>query len=72
MKLKTFMSLCAVAVFFGCADEKPMAPNAPNIVFILADDASWKHFGVYGSSAVNTPNIDKMAKRRDFCLKMPL
>ena len=53
MKLKTFMSLCAVAVFFGCADEKPMAPNAPNIVFILADDASWKHFGVYGSSAVN-------------------
>ena len=62
MKLKTFMSLCAVAVFFGCADEKPMTPNAPNIVFILADDASWKHFGVYGNSAVNTPNIDNMAK----------
>ena len=46
MKLKTFISLCALAVFFGCTGEKPMAPNAPNIVFILADDASWKHFGV--------------------------
>lgn len=31
----------------------------PNILFALADDAS--HFGVYGHSFVNTPNIDHVA-----------
>ena len=38
-----------------------MFSGTPKIVFILADDASWKHFGVYGCNAVNTPNVDKMA-----------
>jgi len=34
----------------------------PNILFIIADDASWKHFGAYGSKVARTPNIDKLAK----------
>ena len=34
----------------------------PNIVFIIADDASWKHFGAYGNTQIKTPNIDKLAE----------
>ncbi|MEO0338276.1 MAG: sulfatase-like hydrolase/transferase [Bacteroidota bacterium] len=34
----------------------------PNIVFIIADDASWKHFGTYGTQGINTPNLDRLAK----------
>lgn len=33
----------------------------PNILFIIADDASFDHFGVNGCTWVNTPNIDKIA-----------
>lgn len=37
------------------------APNRPNVLFCIADDAS-PHFGVYGCSWVSTPNIDRVAK----------
>lgn len=33
----------------------------PNILFIIADDAS-PHFGAYGCSWVKTPNIDRLAR----------
>ncbi|MFT5166289.1 MAG: acetyl esterase/lipase [Saprospiraceae bacterium] len=33
-----------------------------NIIFVIADDASWKHYGAYGSKEVNTPHIDKLAR----------
>jgi len=35
----------------------------PNIVWIVAEDTSAAHFGCYGETTVNTPNIDAMAKR---------
>lgn len=34
----------------------------PNIVFIIADDLSWKHLGAYGSEELLTPNIDRLAR----------
>lgn len=33
----------------------------PNILFAVADDASWKHFGAYGIGWVDTPAFDKVA-----------
>lgn len=33
----------------------------PNIVFIIADDASWKHFGAYGTKGIHTPHLDRLA-----------
>lgn len=33
----------------------------PNIVFVIADDMSWKHLGAYGSDELHTPNIDRLA-----------
>jgi hypothetical protein len=36
-------------------------PNAPNILFALADDWSWPHAGVYGDPVVKTPVFDRVA-----------
>ena len=35
--------------------------DRPNILFIIADDASYQHFGANGSSWVNTPGYDRVA-----------
>jgi arylsulfatase A-like enzyme len=40
------------------ADEAPR----PNILFCIADDASWPHFGAYGCRWVKTPAIDRLAQ----------
>lgn len=37
------------------------AMTRPNILFVIADDAS--HFGCYGHTFVNTPNIDRVARQ---------
>ena len=60
--LKHINILCLSLLFFSCTAEHEKIANGPNIVFILADDASWKHFGAYGSNDVKTPHIDKMAQ----------
>lgn len=35
--------------------------DRPNILFIIADDASYPHFGANGSTWVNTPGFDRVA-----------
>jgi N-sulfoglucosamine sulfohydrolase len=37
------------------------AEDRPNIVFVLADDWSWPHAGVYGDRTIRTPNFDRVA-----------
>ncbi|MCK4921353.1 MAG: BNR-4 repeat-containing protein, partial [Bacteroidales bacterium] len=36
--------------------------EGPNILLIIGDDISWKHFGCYGSDWINTPSVDALAK----------
>jgi N-sulfoglucosamine sulfohydrolase len=38
------------------------AAQQPNILFIIADDASRDSMGVYGSTYVETPNFDRIAR----------
>ena len=63
MNNKFIMIITSIFMIISCSKNKKVNFNSPNIVFIIADDASWKHFGVYGCKDLKTPNIDKMASR---------
>ena len=38
------------------------ASERPNILFLIADDASRDSFGAYGAKYVKTPHFDRLAK----------
>ncbi len=39
-----------------------LAPDVPNVLFVIADDWSWLHAGAYGDEVIRTPNIDRVAR----------
>jgi len=45
------------------AQSNNPAAGRPNLVFILADDLGWRDTGLYGSTFLETPNIDRLAQR---------
>lgn len=49
--------LCAI---LGCLPAS--SSEAPNIIFIMADDQGYADLGCYGSEHIRTPNIDRMAR----------
>jgi N-sulfoglucosamine sulfohydrolase len=53
-------SIILLTGFSGCQPAQKKAPK-PNILFAIADDASWKHFGAYGCDWVKTPAFDRVA-----------
>jgi arylsulfatase A-like enzyme len=59
-------SLClALAVMALCRLGVPAqgpAPRRPNILFAIADDASWPHMSAYGCRFVKTPGFDRVAR----------
>jgi arylsulfatase A-like enzyme len=44
------------------AHAQPASPDAPNIVFIMADDLGYGDLGAYGQQKIDTPNLDRMAR----------
>ena len=55
------LALCLCISFAVAAAAEPAAPTVtPNVLFIIADDASC-HFGAYGCSWAKTPHIDALA-----------
>lgn len=62
MNTKIFIPFIFSLFLIACQKYSETSNEKPNIVFIVADDASWLHFGCYGSHEVNSPNIDKLAK----------
>ena len=51
--------LTFVFVLFTCATQ---AAERPNIVWIIPDDMS-ANFSCYGETAIETPNVDRLAAR---------
>lgn len=46
-------------LFFGCV----ASADRPNVLLIIADDASQDSFGVYGSTDISTPAFDDIARQ---------
>ena len=61
--MKTYY-LIFLSLFFVSSTYKTSqkATKKPNILFCIADDATWKHMSAYGATFVNTPAFDKIAK----------
>ncbi len=58
MRLMRFHVFCASLALAASIS----AQERPNILFCIADDASWAHFGAYGCNWVNTPGFDRIAR----------
>ncbi len=50
----------ALVVFVGLTFTALVAPQKPDVLFVLADDLGWKDVGFHGSD-IATPNLDKLA-----------
>src|SRR4051812_47821682 len=51
-----------ILMVVGVAASSARAADKPNILFAIADDATFAHFSAYGCPFVNTPNFDRIAK----------
>ncbi|MDD2381338.1 MAG: sulfatase [Mariniphaga sp.] len=61
--LSTVLILHFIVVLATTGCKSPAEqPGRPNILFAIADDASWKHFGAYGCNWVKTPAFDRIAR----------
>lgn len=64
MQTKSLILLIFFAgvIFTGCKKNSD-SEKKPNILFAIADDATWKHFGAYGCTWVKTPAFDRIASQ---------
>lgn len=58
LPLATALPLLALT---GCGEKRDAARQRPNIIFLYADDLGIGDLGCYGATAVETPNIDRLA-----------
>lgn len=58
-----FPSALLSIILVGCNTNKIEETKRPNILFAIADDASFPHMGAYGSDLVKTPAFDRVAKQ---------
>jgi N-sulfoglucosamine sulfohydrolase len=50
-------------LLFSCNyPQKTESPPRPNILFAIADDASFPHMSAYGTTWVNTPHFDRVGQ----------
>ncbi|TWT84288.1 Arylsulfatase [Planctomycetes bacterium CA13] len=63
MNRNTMRRLVMLVMILGAFATDSFAADKPNILFAIADDATWRHFGAYGCEFVETPNFDRVAKQ---------
>ncbi|WP_242120559.1 sulfatase family protein [Aestuariivivens sediminicola] len=51
----------AGSILYACQSKASEPVKKPNILFCLADDATWKHMSAYGTDWIATPAFDKVA-----------
>ncbi|MFH4969497.1 sulfatase [Gaetbulibacter sp. M240] len=63
--LKFYFTVLSLAlgssILFACQSKETEPVKKPNILFCLADDATWKHMSAYGTDWINTPAFDSIA-----------
>ena len=60
---KFLLLLFSMSSFLWGKISTQLQAQKPNILFCIADDASFEHFGANGCSWVKTPNFDKIASQ---------
>jgi len=61
LKNNTHLRLLLFFIAFVASTTTIYPKESPNIVIILADDLGYGDLGCYGSTEIQTPNIDKLA-----------
>ena len=59
--LHNAMAAASVLGFSACIRKTEETAKHPNILFCIADDATWKQMGAYGCGWVKTPAFDRVA-----------
>ena len=62
-KIENFKYLAFVPAALAYANGNAAKNTKPNIIFILADDMSYRDLSCYGQKRYKTPNIDELAAR---------
>lgn len=62
MNRREFIKQTAVATVAMPSLLRAQSDDRPNIVLFLADDMTWRDCGVYGSTEVQTPNLDRLSR----------
>jgi len=58
---RLFAAVIALSLFSQVSTAQDQQER-PNILFCIADDATWKHFGAYGCDWIDTPGFDRVAE----------
>ena len=67
--MRRFVTLTLIPAFFLCmintvtSSIAAASQKLPNIVFNIADDLGYQELGCYGQKWIQTPNIDRIAKK---------
>lgn len=56
----SLISLSITALLVSCSNKQEV--KQPNILFCIADDASFPHMGAYGTKWISTPGFDEVAR----------
>lgn len=57
------LAMCLLACFaFAGEAAEAAGDEKPNVIIIFTDDQGYEDLGVFGATAIKTPNIDKMAR----------
>lgn len=55
--------ICGVVLMLSyCSPPPYQEPEKPNILFCIADDASFPHMGAYGTDWISSPGFDRVAR----------